>query len=56
MKTKVTSAKKTESMNEKLREIRDKVSMDIKDMDHKQLQKYLRSKKSIFPASAWEKK
>ena len=43
-------------MNEKLREIRDKISLDIKDMDHKQLKKYLRSKKSLFPASAWEKK
>ena len=51
-----TIEKKEKSVNEKLREIRDQISMDIKDMDHKQLKKYLKTKKSLFPASVWGKK
>jgi hypothetical protein len=51
-----TINKKEKSVNERLREIRDEISVEIKDMDHKQLKKYLKSKKSLFPTSVWEKK
>jgi len=48
--------KKEKSVNEQLRDIRDEISADIKNMDHKQLRKYLKAKKSLFPESVWEKK
>ena len=45
MKTK----KKTEkNIMVQLREIRDKISIEIQDMNHEELQKYFKSKKSIF--------
>ena len=50
-----TTHEKRKSVIEQLREIREKVSIDIKDMDHNQLEKYLSSRESIFPASAWAK-
>lgn len=51
-----TVSKTVKPVNEQLREIRDNISMDIKDLDHNQLKKYLRAKKSLFPTSVWEKK
>jgi len=42
-------------MNE-LREIRDKISEDIKDMTYEQLKKYLESKNTLHSKSAWSLK
>jgi len=42
--------KKEERMVDKLREIRDNISDEIKDLSFEQLMKYLDSKKALHPA------
>ena len=37
-------------MVDKLREIRDKISNDVKDMTFEQLMEYLKNKKALYPA------
>jgi len=49
------TVKKEKTNIELLREIRDKISLEIQDMDHTQLKKYLKNKKTLYPASVWEK-
>jgi len=50
-----TANKKEKSITEKLREIRNEISADIQDMNHEELQKCLKAKKSLFPDSVWQK-
>ena len=53
MKTKdVIKADKT--VIEKLREIRDKVSLDIKDLSLKELKEYMNKQKTLHPTSVWK--
>ncbi len=40
---------------QQLRDIRDKLSSEIKDMSYEQLKEYLDKKKSLHPKSAWRK-
>jgi hypothetical protein len=40
---------------EQLRAIRDKVSLEIKDMTLEQMKDYLKKKKTLYPTSAWQK-
>jgi hypothetical protein len=50
------TGKKEKTNIELLREIRDKISLEIQDMDYEQLKKYLESKKTLHPTSMWNKK
>lgn len=40
---------------EELRNIRDKISLDIQDMSFEQLKEYLNKRESAFPKSCWDK-
>ena len=53
MKTK--EIKKTKSTVEKLRDIRDKISLDIQDMTFEELKKYLDDRLTLHPKSVWHK-
>jgi len=55
MKTK--KKKKTEEITliEQLREIRDKISLDIKDLSIEQLIEYLGKQKTLHPKAIWQK-
>jgi hypothetical protein len=46
---------KQKSVIQELRAIRDKVSLEIKDMNPKQLKEYLNKKKTLHPKSVWQK-
>lgn len=47
--------KKEKSAIEQLREIRDKISIDIQDMTFEQLKKYVEERLTLHPAGAWQK-
>ena len=48
--------KKTgKSTVQQLREIRDKVGLEIQDMNFEQLKKYLENKITLHPPSVWQK-
>jgi hypothetical protein len=54
MKTKnIVQTEKT--FVEQMREIRDKISLEIKDLTPEQLKEYLNSKKTLHPADVWPK-
>jgi hypothetical protein len=54
MKTKnIVSTDKT--FVEQMREIRDKISLEIKDLTPEQLKDYLQSKKTLHSANVWPK-
>jgi hypothetical protein len=44
------------SIMEQLRDIRDKLSLEIQDMSPDESKKYLDSKPSLFPDAPWGKK
>ena len=50
-----TKEKKDRTLIDELREIRDKMSMDIKDMTLEQIKNYLRKKKTLHPIQIWQK-
>jgi len=53
MKTK--NIKNTEKpFVEQMREIRDKISLEIKDMTMDQLKQYLKSKKTLLHSNVWK--
>lgn len=58
MKTKKQSGKLSgeKSTIEQLREIRDKISMDIKDMTSEQLQRYIEQRltETLHPKADWQ--
>lgn len=45
----------TKNIMEELREIRDKISLDIQDMSFEELQEYLEKREKLFDSSVWEK-
>jgi len=49
----LTQTEKT--VTEQLREIRDKVSFDIKDLSIEALKEYLDKQKTLHPTSVWQK-
>jgi len=55
MKTK--EIKKTEEITliEQLREIRDKISLDIKDLSIEQMKEYFSKQKTLHPKAIWQK-
>jgi len=53
MKTK-DKIKSEKSLIDQLREIRDKVSLDIKDMTSEELKDYLNKKETLHPNTVWQ--
>jgi hypothetical protein len=45
---------KQQSLITKLRAIRDKISLEIKDMNKEEIKNYFKRKKSMFPESKWK--
>jgi hypothetical protein len=52
MKTK-TITKRDKTLIEQLREIRDKINLEIKDMTFDELKDYLKKKKTLHPTAVW---
>jgi hypothetical protein len=52
---KTTKEKKETSTVEELRQIRDKIGSEIKDMTYDQLKEYINSKLSLHNTSVWPK-
>jgi hypothetical protein len=50
-----TKEKPDKTLIEDLREIRDKISLDIKDMTLDQIKNYLKEKKTLHPTQVWSK-
>ena len=50
-----TKEKTDKTLIEDLREIRDKISLDIKDMTLDQIKNYLTGKKTLHPTQVWSK-
>lgn len=46
--------KSNNSMISQLRAIRDKISLEIKDMNKNEMKNYFKRKKSLFPESKWK--
>jgi hypothetical protein len=53
MKTKPKKTKTGKTLIEELREIRDSLSMEIKDMTIEQIKEYLKKKKTLRPPAVW---
>jgi hypothetical protein len=47
------NSKKDKTLIEQLREIRDKLSFEMKDMTIEQIKEYLRKKKTLHPTGVW---
>lgn len=54
MKTK-TSKQSKKTVVQHLREVRDKINLDIQDMTIEQLRAYLKKQKTLHPRSYWQK-
>jgi hypothetical protein len=52
MKTKTKQTKTTKTLIEELREIRDKLSLEMQDMTVDQIKEYLKKKKTLHPTRA----
>jgi hypothetical protein len=52
---KTEKEKKEKSTIEELREIRDKISIEIQDMSFEELQKYIEKKLTLHPKNKWVK-
>jgi pyruvate dehydrogenase complex dehydrogenase (E1) component len=53
MKTKEQHQTK-ETVTDKLRKIRNKLSFEMKDMTHEQIKEYLNKEKTLHSVSAWK--
>ncbi|RPI75640.1 MAG: hypothetical protein EHM47_02085 [Ignavibacteriales bacterium] len=53
---KTSSVKTNKSVMKQLRNIRDKISLEIKDMNYQQLKNYLDKQKKFFPKKVWQKR
>ncbi len=52
---KAKKEKKEKSAIQELREIRDNIGLEIKDMTYEQLKKYIEEKLALHPTSVWQK-
>jgi hypothetical protein len=50
-----TTIKTEKTVIEQLREIRDKVSLDIKDLSFEALKEYINEQKTLHPIDIWKK-
>ncbi|MEK7263769.1 MAG: hypothetical protein AAB071_04575 [Bacteroidota bacterium] len=57
MKTNETiiADKQKKSVMQELRDIRDKISLDIQDMNFEQLKKYIEERLTLHPKTVWQK-
>lgn len=55
MKTKEKN-KSGKTVIEQLRDIRDKINLDIEDMSIEQMKEYFKNKKTLHPKSTWRKR
>ncbi|MBU2447177.1 MAG: hypothetical protein KJ666_16610 [Bacteroidetes bacterium] len=53
---KTTKKKKEKSAIQELRDIRDKIGLDIQDMTFEQLKKYIDERLTLHPTAAWRKR
>lgn len=53
---KIKNDKKENPTVQGLREIRDKIGSEIKDITYKQLKKYIEEKLTLHPTSVWQKR
>lgn len=52
----VPDGRQEKSAIEQLREIRDKISLDIQDMTFDQLKKYVEERLTLHPTRVWQKR
>ena len=55
MKTKEIYKTEEKTLIEQLREIRDRISLDIKDLTTEQMKEYFSKQKIMHPISVWQK-
>jgi hypothetical protein len=55
MKTKEIYKLVEKTLIEQLREIRDRISLDIKDLTTEQMKEYFSKQKTLHPISVWQK-
>jgi hypothetical protein len=55
MKTKEIYKTVEKTLIEQLREIRDRISLDTKDMTTEQMKEYFSKQKALHPISVWQK-
>jgi hypothetical protein len=55
MKTKEIYKTVEKTLIEQLREIRDRISLDIKDLTTEQMKEYFCKQKTLHPISVWQK-
>lgn len=53
MKTKTTK-KTRKSLVQQMRDIRDKVNLDIRDLTPEELKEYIRKQKTMHPKAVWQ--
>lgn len=51
-----TETQQAESMVAQLRKIRDKIGLEIQDMNSEQILAYFKDKKGLLPQEVWQKK
>lgn len=56
MKTNEITAEKELSIVQQLRQVRDKINDEIKDMSPKELMDYFQKQETMLPTSVWKKK
>ncbi|WP_196937123.1 hypothetical protein [Sphingobacterium hungaricum] len=54
MKTKEKKTKKELSVVQQLRQVRDKINDEIKDLSPKELMEYIKKQKTLRPTSVWQ--
>jgi len=55
MKTNGIIKTEEKTLIEQLREIRDKISLDIKDLTAEQMKEYFSKQKTLHPTAVWQK-
>jgi len=55
MKTEVKNKTEEKTLVEQLREIRDKISYEIKDLNTEQFKEYFNKQKTLHPTDVWKK-
>lgn len=55
MKTKEIKKSEEQTLIEQLREIRDKMSLEIKDLTNEQMSEYFSKQRTLLPNRAWQK-
>ena len=51
----ITADKQNKSVMQELRDIRDKISLDIQNMNFEQLKEYIDARLTLHPKTVWQK-